>query len=66
MSEEEARNIFSHVVAVSKVLGGDIRQMCVGRGVPDKLINKLLAEMDFWDRGLRKFNWDGSPRKDGD
>ena len=63
MSEQEARKIFSHAVAMHKVFGGNIRTMCADRGVPEELIGKFLAEQDFWDRGLSRFDWDGSVRK---
>ena len=60
MNEQEARKVFSHAIAMGKVFGGDIRQMCAQRGVPDDLISKLLAEQNLWDKGLGKFDWDGS------
>jgi hypothetical protein len=60
MNEQEARKVFSHAIAMHKVFGGDIRQMCAQRGVPDELVSKLLAEQAFWDQGLGKFDWDGS------
>ncbi len=64
MSEQEARKVFSHAVALVKVFGGNIRQMCAERGVPADLVERLLAEQDRWDRGLAKFDWDGSVKKD--
>ena len=42
---------------------GTSAQMCADRGVPEELIGKFLAEQDFWDRGLSRFDWDGSVRK---
>lgn len=62
MNEQEARKVFSHAIAMCKVFGGDIRQMCAQRGVPDYLITKLVAEQNFWDKGLGKFDWDGSAK----
>jgi len=63
MNEPEARKVFSHALAMCKVFGGDIRQMCAQRGVPDELITKLLSEQAFWDKGLGKFDWDGSVKR---
>jgi len=60
VNEQEARKVFSHAIAMCKVFGGDIRQMCAQRGVPDDLISKLLAEQNLWDKGLGRFDWDGS------
>jgi hypothetical protein len=66
MNESEAREIFSTVAAIAGVLGGDIRQMCLARGVPEDLVRRFIKEKDRWDRGLRKFRWDGSFRTEGD
>jgi len=33
MSEQEAGKVFSHVVSLFKVFGGNLRQMCTERGV---------------------------------
>ncbi|HVP20173.1 MAG TPA: hypothetical protein VMU36_14395 [Spirochaetia bacterium] len=63
MSEQEARKVFSHAIAMCKVFGGNIRAMCAQRGVPDEMISKLLSEQEAWDRGLAKFDWDGSIKK---
>ena len=64
MSEDEARKVFTHVVSLYKVFGGDLYQMCATRGIPEILIRKFVAEQKFWDWGLAKFDWDGSPKKD--
>ncbi len=63
MSEQEARKVFSHAISLCKVFGGDVRRMCAERGVPDELISKFLEEQAAWDRGLAKFDWDGSVRE---
>ena len=63
MSEQEARKVFSHAIAMCKVFGGDVRAMCVERGVPNEMISKLLSEQETWDRGLARFDWDGSLKK---
>ncbi len=63
MSEQEARKVFSQTISLAKVFGGDVRRMCVERGVPDHLLNKLLDEQERWDKGLQKFDWDGSIKK---
>ena len=63
MSEQEARKVFSHAIAMCKVFGGDVRAMCAERGVPNEIIDKLLAEQETWDRGLAKFDWDGTLKK---
>jgi len=64
MSEEEARRVFSHVVSLYKVFGGDLYQMCTEKGVPEDMVKKLIAEQKTWDWGLSKFNWDGSIKKE--
>ncbi len=63
MSEQEAKKVFSHAVALSRVFGGDIRVMCMERGVPRELVEKFLKEQKMWDEGLAKFDWDGSVKK---
>jgi len=65
MTEQEARKVFSHVVSLYKVFGGDLRQMCSARGVPDALFGRFVAEQKAWDWGLAKFDWDGSIKKTG-
>jgi hypothetical protein len=63
MSEQEARKVFSHVWALCKVLGGDVRKLCAERGLSDELVEKFLDEQRVWDAGLSKFDWDGSVKK---
>jgi hypothetical protein len=63
MDEQDARKVVSHVLSMCKVLGGDVRQMCAERGVPDDLLTALLAEQASWDEGLSKFDWDGSVKR---
>ena len=63
VSEQEARKVFSHVVSLYKVFGGDLMQTCKERGVPEALVRKLIAEQTAWAWGLSKFDWDGSPKK---
>ncbi len=60
MTEQEAKRVFSNAFAICNVMGGDIRQMCAQRGVPHELVIKFLEEQGFWDKGLSKFDWDGS------
>jgi len=43
LSEEDAKRVFDHKVAICKVLGGDVRQKCLDAGVPAQLIEKFLA-----------------------
>ena len=64
ISEQEARKVFSHVVSLYKVFGGDLRQMCAEKGLPEAMMRKLIAEQKAWDWGLAKFDWDGSVKKD--
>ncbi len=44
LSEEDARRIFDHKVAICKVLGGDVRQKCLDAGVPARMLEKFLAD----------------------
>jgi hypothetical protein len=64
VNEQEARKVFSHVVSLYKVFGGDLMQMCADKGVPEEMVKKLIAEQKVWDWGLSKFDWDGSIKKD--
>ncbi len=63
VTEQEARKVFSHVVSLYKVFGGDLLQMCAEKGLPEEMVKKLIAEQKAWDWGLAKFDWDGSPKK---
>ncbi len=63
MSEQEARKVFSHALALCKVFGGNVRRMCTERGVPREMVDRLLEEQRTWDQGLAKFDWDGSIKK---
>ncbi len=63
MKEQEARVTFSVAVAISKVVGGDIRQMCIKRGVSNELISKFLAEQNLWDRSPSAFERGDSPAR---
>jgi hypothetical protein len=60
MSEQEARLIYAHEVSLCNVFGGNVRQNCLDRGVPQEMVERFLAETEAWDRSLSKFNWDGS------
>jgi len=64
--EQEARKVFSHVFAMYKVFGGDIQRVCAQRGVPDVLVRRFVAEQAAWDKGLDKFDWDGSAKENSD
>jgi len=63
VTEQEARKVFSHVVSLYKVFGGDLMSMCAERGLPEIMVRKLVAEQKVWDWGLAKFDWDGSIKK---
>jgi hypothetical protein len=63
VNEQEARKVFSHVVSLYKVFGGDLVKMCAERGLPEPVIKRLIAEQKVWDWGLSKFDWDGSIKK---
>ncbi len=49
-----------------KVFGGDIQRVCAQRGVPDVLVRRFVAEQAAWDKGLDKFDWDGSAKENSD
>jgi hypothetical protein len=51
VSEDEAKRIFDHKLAICKVLGGDVKAQCAAAGVPNALIDKFLAA----DRQLTRF-----------
>ena len=63
MSEQEARLIYAHEVSLCNVFGGNVRQNCLDRGVPEEIVEMLIAETEAWDRSLSKFNWDGTLKK---
>ncbi len=63
MSEQEARLIYAHEVSLCNVFGGNVRQNCLDRGVPQDMVDLFLAESEAWDRSLSKFNWDGTLKK---
>jgi len=50
-SEEDARRVFDHKVAICKVLGGDVRRKCLDAGLSERLIEKFLAS----DQALTAF-----------
>jgi hypothetical protein len=64
MKEQEARAVFSVAVAISKVVGGDVRQMCAKRGVSNDLISKFLVEQNLWDRSQSVLETGESPARD--
>ena len=64
MTEKEARMIYAHEVSICNVFGGNVRQNCLDRGVPEDLVDLFIAETEAWDKGLRRFNWDGSLKEE--
>jgi hypothetical protein len=60
MSEQEARIVYEHAVSLCRVFGGNIRQNCLDRGMPEDVVDRLIKETEAWENSLRKFNWDGS------
>jgi hypothetical protein len=63
MSDREARKIFDSNLALWKVFGGDLRNRCLSRGIPEDVFNSLLSEYermsDFIDRHDAKGNIKG-------
>jgi hypothetical protein len=63
MTDQEAQMIYAHEVSLCNVFGGNVRQNCIDRGVPEEVVDRLIAESEAWDRSLKKFNWDGSVKE---
>lgn len=65
LSEDEAKRIFDHKLAICKALGWDVKAQCAAAGVPEALIDKFIAA----DRRLTAFlnlhDDSGKPRDPG-
>jgi hypothetical protein len=46
MTRAQAEEIFTTCTAVVKVLGGDLRELCRSRGIPDNYIDEFLQRED--------------------
>ena len=44
MSEKEAKRIFDNSVALSKILGGDLKTRCLEKGMSEKHFEKLYSQ----------------------
>jgi hypothetical protein len=63
MTEQEAKKIYSHQLAMSKVFGFDLKKACLEKGVPIKMLEKFIREDEAFDKGLSHFDWDGTLKK---
>jgi hypothetical protein len=54
VTRAQAKKIYSDVKALVFVFGGDIRRKCLERGIPEVMVDELLANdtalNDFFDR----------------
>jgi hypothetical protein len=60
MNEFDAKGIFDNQIALSKVLGGNLKQTCLEKGVPELLFNKLFKEYQRMSAFIDKHDSDGN------
>jgi hypothetical protein len=64
MNEKEARRVFDHYIALSKILGGDLRTRCLGKGMTEQQFDKLLGEHQRMSQFIDKHDSEGNVKID--
>ena len=65
MTRAQAKKIYSDVKAMVYVFGGDIRKKCLERGIPEAMVDELLANDTALDRFFEQHDISGE-RKDNE
>jgi hypothetical protein len=64
MNEKEARRVFDHYVALSKILGGDLKTRCLGKGMTEQQFDTLLREQQRLSNFIDKHDSEGNIKVD--
>jgi len=62
MTRAEAKKIYSDIKALVYVFGGDVRKKCLERGVPEAMVNELMANDSTLNRFFESHDILGEPR----
>ena len=60
MHEKEARRIFDNSVAFSKILGGDLRKRCLGKGMTEEQFDALFTQHQRLSEFIDKHDSEGN------
>jgi hypothetical protein len=64
MTRGEAKKIYSDVKALVYVFGGDVRKKCLERGVPQVMVDELIANDSALNRFFDSHDIMGEPKDD--
>ena len=64
MTRAQAKKIYSDVKALVYVFGGDVRRKCLERGVPEAMLDELIANDSTLNRFFESHDMLGEPRDD--
>jgi hypothetical protein len=60
MNEVDARRIFDNKIALCKVFGGDLRKLCLEKGMQEQVFDKLFMEHQHMSAFIDKHDLEGN------
>jgi len=60
MNEKEARRVFDNSVAFCKILGGDLKTRCLGKGMTEKQFEALFTQHQRMSKFIDKHDSEGN------
>jgi hypothetical protein len=60
MNEKEAKRIFDNTVALSRILGGDLKKLCLEKGLTELQFDKLIKQHERMSEFIDKHDSEGN------
>ena len=60
MTDKDAKKSFDHNVALCKILGGDLRTRCLGRGMTEQQFDTLFTQHQLMSKFIDKHDSEGN------
>jgi hypothetical protein len=64
MTRDEARKLYTDISSLVYVFGGDLRQKCQQRGLPDELIDEFIENDKRFNKFLKAHDSSGEKKDD--
>ncbi|MGD0724118.1 MAG: hypothetical protein ABSB63_00990 [Spirochaetia bacterium] len=64
MNEKEAKRVFDHNVALYKILGGDLKTRCLGKGMTEQQFDMLIGEHQRMSEFIAKHDSERNIKQD--
>jgi hypothetical protein len=60
MNEKEAKRVFDLSIALTKILGGDLKARCLGKGMTEQQFDALMGEHQRLSAFIDKHDSEGN------